>query len=70
MQASDVIQTTRLHMDYLKALSVTEEPKSDDWTEDDDEFVETFLKELEAKAAAYKLAESEDDSEASEVEED
>jgi hypothetical protein len=52
MQASDVIQTTRLHMDYLKALSVTEEPKADDWTEDDDEFVETFLKELEAKAAA------------------
>jgi hypothetical protein len=61
MQASDVIQTTRLYMDYLKAFSVTELPKADDWTEDDDEFVETFLKELEAKAAADKSAEGEED---------
>src|SRR5215210_6060341 len=50
MRASDVIQVTRLHMDYLKAFGVeSESSNEDDWTEEDDEFVETILKEIEAE---------------------
>jgi hypothetical protein len=46
-----VIQVARLHMDYLKAFGVESEPRNeDDWTEEDDEFVETILKDIEAEA--------------------
>src|SRR5215203_2160842 len=58
MRAPDVIQIARLHMDYLKALGMEPEARNeDDWTEEDDEFVETILKEIEAEAAAGKTEE-------------
>ena len=50
MRASDVIQVVRLHMDYLKAFGVEPEPRNeDDWTEEDDEFVDTILKEIKSE---------------------
>ena len=59
MRASDVIQVIRLHMDAAKAFGVTEEPK-DDWTEEDDEVVETIVKDIDTKAAAGESAEGEE----------
>jgi hypothetical protein len=68
MRASDVIQVVRLHMDYLKAFGMESEPRNeDDWTEEDDEFVETILKEIDALAEEEtEEGSGEDDSEESE----
>jgi len=64
MRASDVIQVARLHMDYLKAFGVEPETRNeDDWTEEDDEFVESILKDIEAEAAADGSGEGEDSEE-------
>ena len=64
LRAQDVLAIMRLHMDYLKAFGVEEKPRNeDDWTEEDDEFVETILKEMEAEDAADEPVEGEDDSE-------
>jgi hypothetical protein len=50
MRMSDVIQITRLHMDYLKAFGLGPEPRNeDDWTEEDDAEVERIVQEIEAK---------------------
>lgn len=61
MRASDVIQIMRVHMDAVKAFGVTEERKEDDWTEEDDEIVETFMKDIEAEADAEESDEVEED---------
>ena len=64
MRASDVIQVARLHMDYLKAFGMEQEPRNEDnWTEEDDEFVETILEEIGAGATTDVPDEGEDDSE-------
>jgi hypothetical protein len=64
MRASDVIQIMRLHLDYLKVFGMEQGSRNeDDWTEEDDEFVETILKEMEAETAADELDEGEDGSE-------
>jgi hypothetical protein len=50
MRASDVIQIMKLHLDATKAFEVDKEPiDRDTWSEEDDEFVETILKEMEAE---------------------
>jgi hypothetical protein len=59
MRASDVIQVIKLHMDAVKMFGVAEDKTGDDWTEEDDEFVETILKEIEADAC--KSDEGEED---------
>jgi hypothetical protein len=62
MRATDVIQVARLHMDYLKAFGVEQEPRNeDDWTEEDDEFVETILKEMEAESDREDVAQASDE---------
>ncbi len=61
MRASDVIQIMRVHMDAVKAFGATEEPRDEDtWTEDDDEFVETILKEIKGDAPADEPNEDEE----------
>ncbi len=68
MRASDVIQIMRVHLDYLKAFGASDESKGEgDWTEEDDEFVETIVQEMEAGAAAD---ESDEDSATDSGEED
>lgn len=53
MRASDVIQIMRLHLDAVKTFGVAEESRpKDDWTEEDDELVDTILKDIEAEGVA------------------
>lgn len=62
MRASDVIQIMRLHMEAVKAFEVQREPKQeDDWTEEDDEFVERFMRDIRAEADADESGEGEED---------
>ena len=62
LRAQDVLAIMRLHMDYQKAFGVEPDPRNeDDWTEEDDEFVETILKEIGAKGAAEEPEEALDD---------
>jgi hypothetical protein len=59
MRAADVIQLMRLHLDAVKAFGVPEEPKEDEWTEEDDEYVETILKDIKREAHADESDEDE-----------
>jgi hypothetical protein len=50
MRMSDAIQVARLHMDYIKALDVKPEPRSEDeWTEEDDAEIERIAKRVKAR---------------------
>jgi hypothetical protein len=64
MRVSDVINIIRVHMDHVKAIGMDQESRDEDeWTEGDDEFVDTILKEMEAKAATDESDKGEDNSE-------
>ena len=64
LRAQDVLEDHAAAHGCLKAFGVEEKPRNeDDWTEEDDEFVETILKEMEAEDAADEPVEGEDDSE-------
>jgi hypothetical protein len=48
MRPADAIQITRLHLEAVKAFGVPEDPKKDDWTEEDDAEFEQITREIEA----------------------
>jgi hypothetical protein len=59
---SDVIQVTRLHMDYLKAFDVQPQPRQDDdWAEEDEEIARKILEEIGAGDAADEPDDGEED---------
>jgi hypothetical protein len=48
LRAQDVLAIMRLHMDYVKAFGVEQEPKDeDDWTEEDDAAIADIIKEID-----------------------
>ena len=48
LRAQDVLAIMRLHMDYLKAFGMEQEPKDeDDWTEEDDAAIADIIKEID-----------------------
>jgi hypothetical protein len=50
LRAQDVLAIMRLHMDYVKAFGVEQEPKDeDDWTEEDEADIERIIREVEAE---------------------
>jgi hypothetical protein len=73
MRMSDVIQVTRLHMDYLKLFPVQPESRhEDDWTEEDDADLERIVREIEARRDLEEDAQDpdEEDSESDGSDED
>src|SRR5919112_3563209 len=48
MRPADAIQITRLHLEAVKAFGMPEDPKKDDWTEEDDAEFEQIIKEEDA----------------------
>jgi hypothetical protein len=48
MRPADAIQITRLHLEAVKAFGMPEDPKKDDWTEEDDAEFEQIIKEVDA----------------------
>ena len=62
MRASDVIAITRLHLEHVEKFGSDEGEAEDEWTEEDDEFVDGFLRDLEAKADVDEPEGGEDDS--------
>src|SRR5829696_8333120 len=73
MRMSDAIQVARVHIDFLKAFPVEPEPRiEDDWTEEDDEFIEKIAKEIKAKRNSEEDAQSpeEQDSESDDSDEE
>ena len=71
MRPAEAIQITRLHLEAVKALSIEDPKVEDDWTEDDDaEFAETNLPQIEAEAAMDELDEPEEPDEDREDPED
>ena len=62
MRMSDVIQVTRLYMDYIKAFEVHPESRhDDDWTEEDDATVERIFREIEAEKDSEESGEGSDE---------
>jgi len=48
LRAQDVLAIMRLHMDYVKAFGVEQEPRDeDDWTEEDDAAIANIIKEID-----------------------
>jgi hypothetical protein len=57
MRFSDVAQVIRLHMEAVEKLGSPEEVRpEDDWTEEDDEFIEKIAKEIKAKRDSEECA--------------
>jgi len=53
---SDIIQITRLHMDYLKAFEITEKPNEEvTWTEEEKAELTQIIKEIDAEEADEDL---------------
>jgi len=58
IRMSDVIQVVRLQMDFAKTFAVEPEPSyDDDWTEEDDEFIEKIARDIKARASADEAEE-------------
>jgi hypothetical protein len=64
---SDVLNTTRLHLDALKTLDVDRESTvEDDWTEEDEAAIDEIVKEIDAQTDLERPEEDEEDEEDSE----
>jgi hypothetical protein len=64
---SDVLNTTRLHLDALKTLDVDRESTvEDDWTEEDEAAIDEIVKEIDAQMDLEHPDEEEEDEEDSE----
>ena len=60
MRPADAIQITRLHLEAVKAFGVPEDPKKDDWTEEDDAEFADMVEEVEAEETAEEGAEEDE----------
>ncbi len=64
MRPAEAIQVIKLHLEAVKAFGVGREPRDEDaWTEEDDtEFADTLLPQMEAEAEADEADEGREDS--------